>query len=262
VTDIPALAARAAILRERHTNGPLILPNAWDVTSARAVVAAGFPVVATTSAGVDDSLGFADHDVAPADEVFAAVARIARGVEVPVTADLEGGYGLEPDEFVDRMLAAGAVGCNLEDSDYSRPDVPALVPVAVHAARLAAVKDAGRAHGVDVVVNARIDLWVRRVSTDDDARREEAVTRAAAYRAAGADCVYPIAANDAATIAALVPGGPVNILALPGGPAIEELARLGVTRISVGSLLHRAMRADLGARLEHLAAGRLTDALG
>jgi 2-methylisocitrate lyase-like PEP mutase family enzyme len=258
VTD--ALAAQAAILRGLHAGGPLVLPNAWDVSSARAVVAAGFPVVATTSAGLDDSLGFADHDVAPADEVFAAVARIARRVDVPVTADLEGGYGLKPDEFVDRLLAAGAVGCNLEDSDYSRHE-PALVPIDVHAARLAAVKDAGRARGVDLVLNARIDLWVRRVSTDDDARLDEAVARATAYRAAGADCVYPIAANDVATIAALVPGGPVNILALPGGPAIDELARLGVRRISVGSLLHRAMRSDLSARLGHLAAGRLTDAL-
>lgn len=261
--QIPVLTAKSARLRElQERDTPLILANAWDVSSARAVVSAGFPAVATTSAGLDDSLGFDDHNVADAVEVLAAVGRIARAVDVPVTADLEGGFGLGLDELIHRLLSAGAVGCNIEDTDYSRADARALVPIDIQAARIASIKAAGRAAGVDIVLNARIDLWITPVVADDAQRLEETIARAAAYRAAGADCVYPIAAHGPDMIAELVGGGTVNIMARPDGPSIRALSQQGVQRISVASALHRAAQRDLAARLACLHAGQLSEALG
>src|SRR3954447_13513287 len=122
MTRTPAieLQSRCDKLRSLHRPGaPLLLPNVWDVATARAVVAAGFPVVATTSSGVAAALGYDDHDGAPADEMLAAAARIARGVEVPVTVDAEAGYGMEPAELVAALRTVGAAGCNLEDSDHA-----------------------------------------------------------------------------------------------------------------------------------------------
>src|ERR687898_3672567 len=113
------VTSRCDLLRSLQRPGaPLLLPNAWDVATARAVVAAGFPVVATTSGGVAAALGYEDHEGAPGDEMFAAAARIARGVEVPVTVDAEAGYGMEPAELVAALRSAGAAGCNLEDTDH------------------------------------------------------------------------------------------------------------------------------------------------
>src|SRR3954462_12263992 len=113
-------ASRCDMLRSLHRPGaPLLLPNAWDVATARAVVAAGFPVVATTSVGVAATLGYEDGERAPADEMFAAAARIASGVEVPVTVDAEAGYGMEPADLVSALRLAGAAGCNLEDTDHA-----------------------------------------------------------------------------------------------------------------------------------------------
>src|SRR5436190_11741483 len=124
-----SLAAAASLLRELHVPGrPLVLPNAWDVASAQLVVAQGFPAVATSSAALNAALGFADDGSAPADEVFAAVARIARSVAVPVTADIEDGYGLAPDELAAALLEAGAVGCNLEDTDHTAGGLVAAEP--------------------------------------------------------------------------------------------------------------------------------------
>jgi 2-methylisocitrate lyase-like PEP mutase family enzyme len=114
------LQSRCDLLRSLHRPGsPLLLPNAWDVATARAVVAAGFPVVATTSGGVAGTLGYEDHEGAPADEMLAAAARIARGVDVPVTVDAEAGYGMEPAGLVAALRGAGAAGCNLEDTDHA-----------------------------------------------------------------------------------------------------------------------------------------------
>src|ERR671931_1106101 len=114
------LESRCDLLRSLHRPGePLLLPNAWDVATARAVVAAGFPVVATTSWGVAEALGYEDDERAPAEEMLAAAARIARGVEVPVTVDAEAGYGMEPGELVAALRSAGAAGCNLEDTDHA-----------------------------------------------------------------------------------------------------------------------------------------------
>jgi len=231
----------AADLRALHVPGkPLILPNAWDAGSARLVERAGFPVVATTSSGVADALGYADGELTPVDEMLAAVARVARAVAVPVTADMEAGYGLGGDELARRVAAAGAVGLNLEDTDH--PNHPALVPAERHAARIALVKETA-----DLVLNARVDVHLRGGTTG------EALERARAYSAAGADCVYPIGVADERTIAAFVDlGVPVNILLRPGAPSIERLAELGVARISLGHFLHAEMTEAVQARLAEL----------
>ena len=231
----------AAALRALHVPGaPLVLPNAWDAGTARLVEQAGFPAVATTSSGVADALGYADGEQTPTDEMLAAVARVARAVAVPVTADMEAGYGLDDAELARRVTAAGAVGINLEDTDH--PNHPALVPAERHAARIARIKDAA-----DIVVNARIDVHLRGGET------REALERARRYRDAGADCVYPIGVADEATIAAFVElGVPVNVLLRPGAPSIERLAELGVARVSLGGSLHAEMMAALAERLERL----------
>ncbi|KOX45788.1 carboxyvinyl-carboxyphosphonate phosphorylmutase [Streptomyces sp. NRRL F-7442] len=212
----------------RTPEDPLVLPGPWDAASARVFAAAGFPALATPSAGVAASLGYADG-ATPADEMFAAVARIARAVDVPVSADVEDGYGLAPEELVERLLDAGAVGCNLEDSADG-----VLKDPAEHAEWLAAVREAA---GDRLFLNARIDTFLRGV--DDPGA---AVGRAAAYVAAGADCVYPIAAP-VAVLPLLRAGiqGPVNVLARPGeGPSPAELGGLGATRITFGPGLQRA----------------------
>jgi len=242
--DSALLAARAATLRAlHHAPEPLVLPNAWDAASTRIVVEAGFPAVATTSSGVAACLGWADGEQTPPVEMFAAIARIARVVTVPVTADLEGGYGLGAAEFVARLLATGAVGCNIEDTDRSGQSL--LRDPEVQAGYLAAVKQAGRAAGVDIVINARIDVFVRQFGEPTE-RVAEAIRRARLYLEAGADCIYPIFVREEAAIAALVAGivGPVNIFALPDGPSLTRLGELGVARISYAGRLHRAAFAE------------------
>src|SRR6185436_10215641 len=188
------LKGRCDLLRSLHRPGdPLLLPNAWDVATARAVVAAGFPVVATTSGGVAATLGYEDHEGAPGDEMLAAAARIARGVEVPVTVDAEAGYGMEPAELVAALLSAGAAGCNLEDTDNA---VGSLRDPDGNAEWIRAVRQAASAEGYGLVINARVDvfLWPF-VSGAGPGTQEglvpEALRRANSYLEAGADCVYP-----------------------------------------------------------------------
>ncbi|MET9253431.1 isocitrate lyase/phosphoenolpyruvate mutase family protein [Streptomyces sp. NPDC003717] len=213
----------------RAPGDPLVLPGPWDAASARVFEAAGFPALATPSAGVAASLGYEDGRT-PADEMFAAVARIARAVAVPVSADVEGGYGLAPKELVERLLEAGAVGCNLEDSLDG-----VLRDPREHADRLAEVKEAA---GDALFLNARVDTFLRGVPDPVEA----AVERAARYVAAGADCVYPIGAP-ADAIPALRAGidGPLNVFAqVGGGPSPTDLGERGATRITFGPGLQRA----------------------
>jgi 2-methylisocitrate lyase-like PEP mutase family enzyme len=152
------LEERCRRLRALHVPGtPLILPNAWDVASARAVVAAGFPVVATTSAGVAQSLGYDDGERAPAGEMLAAAARIARSVKVPVTVDAESGYGLPPERLVDALLEAGAAGCNLEDTDH---EGGGLIEIGRQVGRISAVRGAASARRYELVINARVDVFL------------------------------------------------------------------------------------------------------
>src|SRR6188472_2926864 len=153
------LQSRCDVLRSLHRPGaPLLLPNAWDVATARAVAAAGFPVVATTSAGVAEALGYEDHEGAPGDEMLAAAARIARGVDVPVSVDAEAGYGMAPAELVAALRSAGAAGCNLEDSDHA---AGVLRDPDRHAEWLGAVRQAASKIDYPLVINARVDVFLR-----------------------------------------------------------------------------------------------------
>src|SRR5947207_6928275 len=189
------LQSRCDLLRSLHRPGdPLLLPNAWDVATARAVVAAGFPVVATTSAGVAATLGHQDHEGAPGDEMLATAARIARGVEVPVTIDAEAGYGMAPDELVGALQSAGAAGCNLEDTDHT---AGSLRDPDRHAEWLGAVRSAASAGGYGLVINARVDVFLGPffAGAGPGTQKElvpEALARVNAYLEAGADCAYPI----------------------------------------------------------------------
>src|SRR4051794_2542127 len=152
------LQDRCDLLRSLHRSGsPLLLPNAWDVATARAVVAAGFPVVATTSGGVAATLGYEDHEAAPTDEMLAAAARIARGVDVPVTVDAEAGYGMEPPELVAALRNIEAAGCNLEDTDHASES---LRDPDRHAEWLKAVRATASEDGYRLVVNARVDVFL------------------------------------------------------------------------------------------------------
>ncbi|MER6024845.1 isocitrate lyase/phosphoenolpyruvate mutase family protein [Streptomyces sp. NPDC001851] len=224
---------RALHLR-RAQGDPLVLPGPWDAASARVFAEAGFPALATPSAGVAASLGYADG-ATPADEMFAAVARITRAVDVPVSADVEGGYGLAPKELVERLLEAGAVGCNLEDSVDG-----VLKDPREQAEFLAEVRSAA---GDRLFLNARVDTFVH-----GDGDPERVIERAALYVAAGADCVYPILAP-ADTLPLLRAGiqGPLNALARldADGPSPAALGGLGATRITFGPGLQRRAAAAL-----------------
>jgi 2-methylisocitrate lyase-like PEP mutase family enzyme len=237
------LQRRCDLLRSLHRPGaPLLLPNAWDVVTARAVVAAGFPVVATTSGGVAATLGYEDHEGAPGDEMLAAAARIARGVDVPVTIDAEAGYGMEPAELVAALQEMGAAGCNLEDSDYA---AGSLRDPDRQAEWLRAVREAASEDGYGLVINARVDVFLEGfLAGADPATQEElvpeALRRARAYLDAGVDCVYPIVLWEPGALRRFTAefDGPVNITRLPQMPSLAELAELGVVRVSWGTLLH------------------------
>jgi len=208
-----------------HGATPLILPNAWDPVSARIIADAGYPAVATSSGAVARVLGYDDGQLTPPDQMFAAVSRIVHAVDVPVTADMEAGYGLAPKEFVERLLETGAVGCNLEDSIDRQ-----LVDPVQQADYLAEVRAVA---GADLVINARVDVFVRGGTTEDG------IIRGRQYRRAGADCVYPIMAPvDQLTRVVEGVGGPINAHAAPVGPTAAELAAAGATRISYGTSLH------------------------
>ncbi len=247
------LQRRCDELRSLHRPGaPLLLPNAWDVVTARAVVAAGFPVVATTSGGVAATLGYEDHEGAPGDEMLAAAARIAKGVEVPVTVDAEAGYGMEPAELVAALRSAGVAGCNLEDTDYSVGSGTLRDPDR-HAEWLSAVRQVASADGYPLVINARIDVFLGpfHAGAGPGTQAElvpDALRRANAYLEAGVDCVFPITLweTDALRRFMSEARGHVNVVRLPHAPSLAELAALGVARVSWGILLH----GDAMARFE------------
>ncbi|MER5782065.1 isocitrate lyase/phosphoenolpyruvate mutase family protein [Streptomyces mobaraensis] len=231
-------AAFRALHHGRPAGDPLVLAGPWDAGSARAFADAGFAALATPSAAVAASLGMADGDV-PAVEMFAAVARVVRAVDVPVSADLEDGYGLPARELVERVLETGAVGCNLEDTDRT---TGRLRDPREQADRLAAVRaEAGDA----LFLNARIDSYLRGTSDASDASDEDARKRARLYAAAGADCVYPILAPEGALAGiAAASGVPVNALSAPDASAVRRLGPLGAGRITFGKGMYvRAMAA-------------------
>lgn len=228
-------------LRELHVPGdPLVLPNVWDAATAKLVERAGFPAVATSSGAVAESLGYTDHQGAPAEAMFAAAGRIANAVEVPVTVDAEAGYGLAAAELAERLATLGAAGANLEDTDHAGGG---LVPTGEQVARLAAVRTAAPT----LVLNARVDVFLH-----EQPSLRDAIARAQAYLEAGADCVYPIflpGEHIAAFVAALAPA-PVNLLcAPPRTPELAELTGSGAARISTGTALWHAEQAWFAQRI-------------
>ncbi|MGI0053309.1 MAG: isocitrate lyase/PEP mutase family protein [Thermoplasmata archaeon] len=227
---------KAETFRKLHRQDrPLVLPNAWDVPSARLFEEAGFPAVATSSAGLLVSLGYVDGEEIPRREMVAAVARIASRLSVPLSADIVAGFGRSPRGLaatVRLIVEAGAVGVNLEDYD---PAQERLYPLGVQLRRLQTVREVGRSMDVPLVVNARTDALSKGKGTPEELR-EEALHRCAAYRDAGADCVYPMRLTDAASISSFVQGlhCPVNVMVRKGLPPISDLTTLGVKRVSFG----------------------------
>jgi len=233
--------AKAELLRALHKPGdPLVLVNAWDAASARVVVRAGAPAVATSSAAAAYALGYPDGERISRDEMLGYVATIARAVDVPVTADMEAGYGPSREDAAATargIVEIGAVGFNMEDA--SGPG--ALLPVDAFVAKIEAVRSVAAETGVPLVLNGRVDVFIEQIG-EPDTRLEHAIERGRAYREAGADSVFVPVVSDAETIGALVHGigGCVSVLATPGALPVNELARLGVARISTGSGPYRA----------------------
>ncbi|MBI2316780.1 MAG: isocitrate lyase/phosphoenolpyruvate mutase family protein [Betaproteobacteria bacterium] len=251
---------KAEVFRNLHDRSSvLVLPNAWDAVTARLLARLEFAAIATTSGAIAWSLGYADGELAPLHEVVEVTARIARAAELPVTADIEAGYGATPEavgETVRAIIDAGAVGINLEDGLHA-PGALREIDAAV--ARLSAARQAAAAAGVPLVINARTDTYLLKYGSSDAERFDETVRRAQAYLAAGADCIYPIGLGDAATIAALIKAldAPVNIAARPGIPSLGELARIGVARVSTATRLAAlALSAVQGAAKELRESGR------
>jgi 2-methylisocitrate lyase-like PEP mutase family enzyme len=237
------------LLALHHAKEPLILVNVWDVASALVVQRAGLPTIATSSSAVSSALGYPDGERIPAEEMLAAVARIAARVSVPVTADLEAGYADDLEGLAGtarQLLETGAVGLNLEDG--IDPNTGSLRTADRAADRVRAVREVARELGVPLVINARTDVFLEAVATPHEVLGD-GIARLSAYRDAGADCLFPIGLRDPDSIRQLTTElhHPVNILAGPGALSVGELGQLGVARISLGGGPQRAALATLGA---------------
>jgi 2-methylisocitrate lyase-like PEP mutase family enzyme len=245
MTDLAQRKKAEAFLAMHKGRGAVLLPNVWDVASARMVEETGFPAIATTSAGIAFACGFPDGQKIPAEQMFRTIASIASAVRVPVTADAEAGYGANPEDAgrtARNVIEAGAVGMNFEDAtgDASHP----LFELTLQVERIRAIRETAEKVEVPIVLNARTDVYLLQVG-EPAKRYEETVRRLAAFRDAGADCVFVPGIRDGATIKRIVAdlSCPVNILAGPGSPSVRELEDWGVKRISLGS---GPMRASMG----------------
>jgi len=255
--DVKDLSAKAERLRALHEPGqPVVFVNAWDCASARVVEKAGAPAIATTSAGVAFAQGYPDGQRISPERMLEVVARICEAVSVPVTADLESGYG-DSVESLDRtvagMLDAGAVGLNLEDHSGAATDP--LVQPELQLDKIRAVREAGERRGVRIVLNARTDSYLRGLGSSEE-MFEETIRRGESYRDAGADCIFVPGVLDPAVIGEIVRRlrCPVNVLAVAGSPPVAELARLGVARVSLGSGPMRAAMTVVRRLAEEVAA--------
>lgn len=237
---------KAQALRRLHSQSlPLVLPNAWDATSAVIFEQAGFRALGTTSAGIAATLGFPDGELVSREEMLAVVERIVRVVSLPVSVDIEGGYGVtltEVSETARAVIQIGAVGVNIEDGT-GKPEQP-LTDITFQIEKIQAMREVAATENVPLVINARTDVFWLRLG-EPEKRLEMAVQRVNAYRKAGADCLFLPGVNDVKIITQLVSSidGPINLLAGAGSPSISELARLGVARVSVGSGPMRATAA-------------------
>jgi 2-methylisocitrate lyase-like PEP mutase family enzyme len=238
------LKAKAMHFLRLH-KGPriLLLPNAWDAASARIFEAAGATALGTTSGGMAFALGYPDGQRVPRGEMLGLIARVARAVSIPVTADVEAGYGPSPENVaatVRDVVEAGAVGLNLEDA---KSDL-ALFEVTEQVERVRAAREAATACGVPLVINARTDVYLQAVG-DPAGSFDESLRRLTAYRDAGASCLFLPGVRDASIIARMVRAVnmPLNVLVGPGMPSVRDLENVGVARLSVGS---GPMRAAMG----------------
>jgi 2-methylisocitrate lyase-like PEP mutase family enzyme len=234
---------KANHFRELH-RGPhiLVLPNAWDAASAKVFERAGFSAVATTSAGIAASYGYPDGEHIHRDEMLAVIERIAKAVAIPVSADMEAGYGGTPQQVAEAarfVLEGGAIGLNLEDG--TRDQTHPLADPALQIEKIQAVRQIADSFGVPLVINARTDVY-EKLDRNDKSLLDQAIRRGNAYRQAGADCIFVIDVDDKEIIRHLVReiDAPINILARHGSPTIRELETLGVARVSFGSIPMRA----------------------
>ena len=239
-----ALAAKARRLLDLHREPKLlVLPNIWDPLGARMLESLGYPAVATASAAVAFSLGYDDGERIAFGTMLDVIERIASAVGVPLSADIERGYAESIDDLaanIRALIGAGAVGINIEDSVVASGK---LRPMAEQVERLAAVRAASEDEGVPLVINARIDTYLRDTGATDADRFEETVQRGRAYLAAGADCLYPIWLADLETLTRLRQawgGAPLNVFARPGAPCVRDLEAAGIARLSVGPALLKA----------------------
>ena len=234
---------KARTLRDLHS-GPavLVLPNVWDPIGARVLASKAYPAVATASAAISASLGFEDGEKIARRTMLEVVRRISRAVAVPVTADMEAGYGATLAELEDTsrgLVDAGAVGMNIEDSLVEGGP---LRPVDEQAERIVTVRDAAAARGLDLVVNARVDTFLSDTFEQQEERIEDAVARAEVYRRAGADCIYPIGPGDAETLTVLRSRItlPLNALATRDAVPLVTMAAIGINRVSFGPFIFRS----------------------
>ena len=236
-------AAKANSFRDLHRGSKvLLLPNAWDVATARVLEQTGIAAIATTSAGIAFALGYPDGQKISRKEMLAMISRIASKVKIPVTADIEAGYGDRPEDAAltaRAVIESGAVGLNLEDGSDRQ-----LADLSLQLEKIAAVRETSRAMGVSLVLNARTDVYLLQVG-NPESRFGETVKRLSAFRDAGADCLFAPGVRDLPMISQLVRElhHPLNILAGPGSPSVPHLQEAGVARVSLGS---SPMRATLG----------------
>ncbi len=253
--DVDATASE--LLALHHSGTTLVLPTVWDVWSARAVVDAGFPALTIGSHPLADSRGQADNEGMTLDDALDGASRIATAVEVPVSADLESGYDTPPTELVERVLAAGIAGINIEDTVHSEGRMRSLQE---HADYIGALRAAADAAGVDLVINARTDAFLGRTEVFDDPLAE-AVLRLRACEAAGSRCSYPVLAPDATAVRTLLDelDGPINVIAHPtagsAAGSLEDLRALGVHRVSFGPLLQRTLTTTISELITPWAPG-------
>jgi 2-methylisocitrate lyase-like PEP mutase family enzyme len=232
-----------AHFRQLHAKKPLILPNAWDAASARVIEAAGALAIATTSAGISWSFGRADGQKLRREEMLQVIGNIVQSVRVPVSADVESGYGngsaKDVAETVQALISLGVAGINIEDSPGH--DGQILLAPEEHAERIRIARQTATSMGGDLLINARTDVYLFQVG-DVKARLSAAVERARLYRRAGADCVFVPGVVDIGTIAELVRAieGPLNVMAMPGAPSAKQLGKIGVARVSVGPWVAQA----------------------
>jgi 2-methylisocitrate lyase-like PEP mutase family enzyme len=223
-------------------NELLVLPNIWNPIGARILEIKGFPAVATAGAAVSASLGYKDGERIKLSTLLDIIGRIARSVEIPVSADIESGYAASLSDLKDtirEVIDSGVVGINVEDS---LKEGEALRPIDEQCERIAAVRDVSNRHGLHLVINARVDCFLSGVFQTKEERIEETVSRAEAYAEAGADCIYPIGQGDRETLTTLRKRitSPVNVLASAKAEPLKVLKEIGINRVSFGPYIFRS----------------------